>query len=85
MRSRVLEAEAQLRRSVSVMGNCYCYLGSEGFHYFGSGSGSCYFQKRYACHYLGVSGWGYDAATSACFLSTIQIRIQLCHVWQIPG
>ena len=85
MRSRVLEAEAQLRRSVSVMGDRYCYLGSESFHYFGGGSGSCYFPKRYACHYLGVYGGGYDAATGACFISTIRIRIHLCHVWQIPG
>ena len=85
MRSRVLGAEAQLRRSVSVMGGRYCYLGSGGFHYFGSGIGSCYIQKRYACYYLDVYGWGYAAATGACFLSMIQIRIHLCHVWQIPG
>ena len=65
MRSRVLEAEAQLWRSVSMMGDRCCYLGSGGFHYFGSGIGSCYFQKRYACHYLVVCGWGYDAATGA--------------------
>ena len=48
MRSRALEVEAQLQRSVSVMGARYCYLGSESYHYFGSGSGSCYFQKHYA-------------------------------------
>ena len=85
MRSRVLEVEAQQRRSVSVMGDRYCYLGSESYHYLGSGSGSCYFKKHYACHYLGACSWGYDAVTGACSLSTIRIKIHLCHVWQIPG
>ena len=85
MRSKALEVEAQLRRSVSVMGARYCYLGSESYHYFDSGSGRRYFQGHYACYYLGACGQGYGDATGACSFSTIRIKTHTCHVWQIPG
>ena len=42
------------------------------YYYLGSGSGSCYSQRHYVCHYLGVCGSDRDAATDAFFLSMCQ-------------
>ena len=68
-----LEVETQLRRSAPWEGARYYYLGS--------GSGSCYSQRNYVCHYLGVCGSDHDGAIDAFFLSTSRTWSRQCHVW----